>query len=86
MIVLKILGIALIVLAAFFVLTFIIYFFNLDMKLMAALIKPLTKYYDWSKARRDAKKMKDADKSKQSGGKQAEEKTTQTQTEGKSHE
>lgn len=58
MIVLKILGIVIMVLIAFFAVTFVIYFFNLDMKLMALLIKPMTKYYDWSKARRDAKQLK----------------------------
>ena len=64
MIVLKILGIVFAVLIAFFVVTFVIYFFNLDMKLMALLIKPMTKYYDWSKARRDAKKLKESEKAK----------------------
>ena len=58
MIVLKILGIVFMVLIVFFAVTFVIYFFNLDMKLMALLIKPMTKYYDWSKARRDTKKLK----------------------------
>lgn len=58
MLVLKILGIVLCVLVIFFVATFVIYFFNLDMKLMAALVKPMTKYYDWSGARREAKKKK----------------------------
>ena len=62
MIVLKILGIVFSVLIVFFVVTFIIYFFNLDMKLMALLIKPMTKYYDWSKVRRDAKKLKKREK------------------------
>ena len=62
MIVLKILGIVFTVLIVFFVVTFVIYFFNLDMKLMALLIKPMTKYYDWSKARRDAKNMKKREK------------------------
>ena len=47
---------------AFFLLTFIIYFFNLDMKLAAMLIKPLTGYYDWSKAKRDAKKKAQGEK------------------------
>lgn len=62
MIVLKILGIVFAVLIVFFAVTFVIYFFNLDMKLMALLIKPMTKYYDWSKARRDAKKLKQREK------------------------
>lgn len=59
MLALKILAIIMIVIVAFFALTFIIYFFNLDMKLMAAMIKPLTKYYDWSAAKRAAKKKKE---------------------------
>ena len=58
MIVLKILGIVFVVLIVFFAVTFAIYFFNLVMKLMALLIKPMTKYYDWSKSRRDAKNEK----------------------------
>ena len=62
MIILKVLGIVFAVLIAFFVLTFVIYFFNLDMKLMALLIKPMTKYYDWSKARRDTKKRREGEK------------------------
>ena len=61
MIVLKIAGIVLCV-VPFFLLTFIIYFFNLDMKLAAMLIKPLTGYYDWSKAKRDAKKKAQGEK------------------------
>lgn len=39
-------------------LTLVIYFFNLDMKFAASLIKPLTAYYNWSKNRREAKKHK----------------------------
>ena len=41
MIVLKVLAIIAIVLVALFLLTLVIYFFNLDMKFAAALIKPL---------------------------------------------
>lgn len=51
MIILKILGIAAIVVAALFVLTFVVYFFNLDMKLTAALEPILLKHYD--KIKRD---------------------------------
>ena len=43
---------------ALFFLTLVIYFFNLDMKFAASLIKPLTAYYNWSKNRREAKKHK----------------------------
>lgn len=46
MIILKILGIALIVAAALFVITFTVYFFNLDMKLTAAIEPILIKHYD----------------------------------------
>lgn len=58
MIILKIAAITAIVLIILFVLTLIIYFFNLDMKFAASLIKPLTAYYNWSKNRREAKKHK----------------------------
>ena len=51
MIILKILGIAAIVVAALFVLTFVVYFFNLDMKLTAALKPIFLKHYD--KIKRD---------------------------------
>ena len=71
MIVLKILGIVFAVLVVFFAVTFVIYFFNLDMKLMALLIKPMTKYYDWSKAKRDANKQKEREKAGPEEKKQA---------------
>ena len=58
MIILKIIGIIAIVIAVLFILSFFIYFFNLDMKFAASLIKPLTAYYNWSKNRREAKKHK----------------------------
>ena len=60
MILLKVLAIIAIVLVALFLLTLVIYFFNLDMKFAAALIKPLTAYYNWSKNRREAKKKKES--------------------------
>ena len=56
MIVLKVLAIIVIVLVALFLLTLVIYFFNLDMKFASKLIKPLTAYYNWSKNRREADK------------------------------
>lgn len=56
MIVLKVLAIIAIVLVALFLLTLVIYFFNLDMKFASKLIKPLTAYYNWSKNRREADK------------------------------
>ena len=51
MIIPKILGIAAIVVVALFVLSFIVYFFNLDMKLTAALEPLFLKHYD--KIKRD---------------------------------
>ncbi|MBQ6752676.1 MAG: hypothetical protein IJR10_02765 [Clostridia bacterium] len=49
----KALIIILIVLVALFLLTFLMYFFNLDMKLLAALEPKLAKIYD--KRKRDPK-------------------------------
>lgn len=46
MIILKILGIALLVAVIFFAVTFTVYFFNLDMKLTAALEPLFLKHYD----------------------------------------
>lgn len=51
MILLKIIGIAALVAVIFFVVTFIVYFFNLDMKLTAALEPLFLKHYD--KIKRD---------------------------------
>lgn len=65
MIVLKVLAIIAIVLVALFLLTLVIYFFNLDMKFAAVLIKPLTAYYNWSKNRREVKKKKEQDTHKE---------------------
>ncbi|MFQ9516616.1 MAG: hypothetical protein ACLRZ9_12435 [Eubacterium sp.] len=56
MLVLKIIGIILLVFVVLFLLSIVIYFFNLDMKFASKLIKPLTAYYDWAKQRRDGKK------------------------------
>ena len=49
--ILKILGIVIIVIAVLFVLSFLVYFFNLDMKLTAALEPIFLKHYD--KIKRD---------------------------------
>ena len=65
MIVLKVLAIIAIVFVALFLLTLVIYFFNLDMKFAAVLIKPLTAYYNWSKNRREAKKKKEQNTQKE---------------------
>ena len=65
MIILKIAAITAIVLVILFILTLIIYFFNLDMKFAAVLIKPLTAYYNWSKNRRETKKKKEQDTHKE---------------------
>ena len=51
MIILKILGIAALVVVIFFVVTFTVYFFNLDMKLTAALEPLFLKHYE--KIKRD---------------------------------
>ena len=51
MILLKILGIAVLIVVIFFVVTFTVYFFNLDMKLTAALEPLFLKHYD--KIKRD---------------------------------
>lgn len=51
MIILKILGIAALIAVIFFVVTFTVYFFNLDMKLTAALEPIFLKHYD--KIKRD---------------------------------
>lgn len=42
----RVIGIVLIVLASLFVLSFLVYFFNLDMKLTAALAPFFDKHYD----------------------------------------
>lgn len=65
MIVLKVLAIIAVVLVALFFLTLVIYFFNLDMKFAAVLIKPLTAYYNWSKNRHEVKKKKEQDTQKE---------------------
>lgn len=52
MLVLKIILIAAMVAAALFLLTFTVYFFNLDMKLMAAVEPLLDKLYDRRKRQR----------------------------------
>ena len=53
------LKIVLIVLAGLFVLfllSLVIYFFNLDMKFAAAMTPVMNKYYDWQKHRREKNK------------------------------
>ncbi len=49
---LKVILIAALVLVIFFILTFVIYFFNLDMKMMAAVQPLLLKLYDKRKRER----------------------------------
>lgn len=56
MLALKIATIVLIVLLILFLLSLVIYFFNLDMKFAAAATPLLTKYYDWSREKREKKK------------------------------
>lgn len=50
-VILRVISIIAIVIACFFVLTFTVYFFNLDMKLMAAMEPIFLKHYD--KIKRD---------------------------------
>lgn len=54
----KVLLIILIVLICLFLLSLIIYFFNLDMKLAAAMIPIMNKIYDRGKAKREKKAAK----------------------------
>ena len=60
---LKILLIILAVIVGLFVLTLVVYFFNLDMKLAAAMIPVMNKIYDRGKAKREKKVARDAKKS-----------------------
>lgn len=53
MIALKVILIVLAVVFAMFLLSLIIYFFNLDMKFAAAMTPVMNKYYDWQKHRRE---------------------------------
>lgn len=52
MIVLKIILIVLAALFVLFLLSLVIYFFNLDMKFAAAMTPVMNKYYDWQKQKR----------------------------------
>lgn len=52
---LKVLIIILAVIVGLFFLTLVVYFFNLDMKLAAAMIPVMNKIYDRGKAKRDRK-------------------------------
>lgn len=61
MIVLKILLIILAVLFVLFLLSLVIYFFNLDMKLAAAMTPVMNKYYDWQKHKRETKSKRKRD-------------------------
>lgn len=65
---LKVLLILLIVIVCLFLLSLIIYFFNLDMKLAAAMIPIMNKIYDRGKAKREKKAAK-AQKSAETVGK-----------------
>ena len=67
MIILKIAAITAIVLIILFVLTLIIYFFNLDMKFAACLIKPLTAYWSGNRRKKHKEKHKEKQKEKQQG-------------------
>lgn len=58
MIALKIILIVLAVIFALFLLSLVIYFFNLDMKFAAAMTPVMNRYYDWQKRRRKKGKSK----------------------------
>ena len=58
---LKVLLIVLIVFACLFLLSLIVYFFNLDMKLAAAMIPVMNKIYDRGKAKREKKAARNAE-------------------------
>lgn len=51
----KVLLIILIVFVCLFLLSFVVYFFNLDMKAAAAMIPVMNKIYDRGKAKREKK-------------------------------
>lgn len=51
----KVLLIILVVFACLFLLSIVVYFFNLDMKLAAAMIPVMNKIYDRGKAKREKK-------------------------------
>ncbi len=53
MIALKIILIILAVIFILFLLSLVVYFFNLDMKLAAAMTPVMNKFYDWQKHRRE---------------------------------
>ncbi len=76
----KILLIALAVLAGLFLLSLVVYFFNLDMKLAAAMTPVMNKIYDRGKAKRDRKtrvRKEREQQAEQKTGQQAEQKTEQ---------
>ncbi|MCH5262936.1 MAG: hypothetical protein J1F42_08485 [Lachnospiraceae bacterium] len=64
---LKVLLIVLIVFACLFLLSLVVYFFNLDMKLAAAMIPVMNKIYDRGKAKREKKAGKMRKEPKQTG-------------------
>lgn len=57
--ILDIILITLAVIAGLFLLTIVIYFFNLDMKLAASLTPVMNKFYDYKKKKAKAKQNKD---------------------------
>ena len=59
---LKVLLIVLIVFACLFLLSLVVYFFNLDMKLAAAMIPVMNKIYDRGKAKREKKAVRNAER------------------------
>ncbi len=62
MIALKIILIILAVIFVLFLFSLTIYFFNLDMKLAAAMTPVMNRYYDWQRHKRELKKTKNKGK------------------------
>ena len=60
--ILKVLLIIVAVFVGLFLLTLVVYFFNLDMKLAAAMIPVMNKIYDRGKAKREKKAAKEAER------------------------
>ena len=58
---LQVLLIIAVVLVCLFVLSLVVYFFNLDMKLAAAMIPVMNKIYDRGKAKREKKAARNAE-------------------------
>ncbi len=63
MIVLKIILIIVAAIFVLFLLSLVIYFFNLDMKFAAAMTPVMNKYYDWRRQKRESNQRESRKKS-----------------------